>query len=287
MALADIAERQDISLSYLEQLFAKLRRGGLVTSVRGPGGGYRLSRPSAELRIADIIVAVDEPIAATRCKTGSAKGCTKTGARCVTHDLWEELGQQIHVFLSSVSLADVVEKRVLGRARPCNDVGDAEKSRSGLSTPCIICDHNATSPLRPEAGTRCCARWPSAAIRRRCMRRAARRARWSKRRASRWPRWSGAKPEQVIFTSGATESNALALAGAVEGALTNGDKPSASPACSFPPSSIVRCCKTAAALAERAPGCGSNSFPSPRTAWWIPKRCACCCAKARAAPWSR
>ena len=126
VALADIAERQEISLSYLEQLFAKLRRGGLVTSVRGPGGGYRLSRPSAEVRIADIIVAVDEPIAATRCKTGSAKGCTKSGARCVTHDLWEELGQQIHVFLSSVSLADVVEKRVLGRAKPCNDVGSSD-----------------------------------------------------------------------------------------------------------------------------------------------------------------
>ena len=122
LALADIAQRQDISLSYLEQLFAKLRRGGLVTSVRGPGGGYRLSRPSNELRIADIIVAVDEPLTATRCKPGSAKGCTKTGARCVTHDLWEELGQQIHVFLSSVSLADVVEKRVLGRAKPCNDM---------------------------------------------------------------------------------------------------------------------------------------------------------------------
>ena len=126
VALADIAQRQDISLSYLEQLFAKLRRGGLVTSVRGPGGGYRLARPSHDLRIADIIVAVDEPIAATRCKPGSSKGCTKTGARCVTHDLWEELGQQIHVFLSSVSLADVVERRVLGRARPCNDVGSAD-----------------------------------------------------------------------------------------------------------------------------------------------------------------
>jgi len=121
VALADIAERQDISLSYLEQLFAKLRRGGLVTSVRGPGGGYRLARSSSELRIADIIVAVDEPIAATRCRPNGSKGCTKTGARCVTHDLWEELGQQIHVFLSSVSLADVVERRVLGRSRPCND----------------------------------------------------------------------------------------------------------------------------------------------------------------------
>ena len=133
VALADIAERQDISLSYLEQLFAKLRRGGLVTSVRGPGGGYRLSRPSGELRIADIILAVDEPIAATRCKTGSAKGCTKTGARCVTHDLWEELGQQIHIFLSSVSLADVVEKRVLGRSKPCNDINAALESETAAA----------------------------------------------------------------------------------------------------------------------------------------------------------
>lgn len=120
VALADIAARQEISLSYLEQLFAKLRRGGLVKSVRGPGGGYRLSRSPAELRISDIILAVDEPIAATRCEAGSTKGCTASGARCMTHDLWEELGRQIHVFLSSVSLADVVEKRVLGKARPCD-----------------------------------------------------------------------------------------------------------------------------------------------------------------------
>jgi len=119
VSLADVAQRQEISLSYLEQLFAKLRRGGLVRSVRGPGGGYRLSRSANEIRVADIIVAVDEPISATRCKTGSPTGCTSTGHRCVTHDLWEELGRQIHVFLSSVSLADVVEKRVLGRARPC------------------------------------------------------------------------------------------------------------------------------------------------------------------------
>src|SRR6201996_4685957 len=128
VSLADIAERQEISLSYLEQLFAKLRRGGLVTSVRGPGGGYRLSRPSAEVRIADIIVAVDEPMTATRCRPGSPKGCTGTTTRCVTHDLWEELGQQIHVFLSSVSLADVVERRVLGRTRPCD--GQANDNRA-------------------------------------------------------------------------------------------------------------------------------------------------------------
>jgi Rrf2 family iron-sulfur cluster assembly transcriptional regulator len=117
VSLAEIARRQEISLSYLEQLFAKLRKGNLVKSVRGPGGGYRLARPAGELRIADIIIAVDEPISATRCKEGSPKGCTGTSGRCVTHDLWEELGRQIHVFLASVSLADVVEKRVLGRAR--------------------------------------------------------------------------------------------------------------------------------------------------------------------------
>jgi len=117
VSLADIAERQEISLSYLEQLFAKLRRGGLVSSVRGPGGGYRLSRPSDDVRIADIIMAVDEPISATRCRSNCAKGCASQGARCITHDLWEELGRQIHVFLSSVTLADVVEKRVLGRAQ--------------------------------------------------------------------------------------------------------------------------------------------------------------------------
>ena len=154
MALADIAARQDISLSYLEQLFAKLRRGGLVASVRGPGGGYRLSRTADELRIADIIMAVDEPIAATRCKTGSTKGCTKSGARCVTHDLWEELGQQIHVFLSSVSLADVVERRVLGRAKPCNEMACNDMESAEVRGRRIVMhylDHNATSPLRPES----------------------------------------------------------------------------------------------------------------------------------------
>ena len=122
VSLAEIARRQEISLSYLEQLFAKLRRNALVKSVRGPGGGYRLSRPSGEVRIADIIMAVDEPMTATRCRPGSPKGCTGTTTRCVTHDLWEELGRQIQVFLSSVSLADVIEKRVLGRTRPCDDL---------------------------------------------------------------------------------------------------------------------------------------------------------------------
>ena len=116
VALADVAARQEISLPYLEQLFGKLRRGGLVKSVRGPGGGYLLSRDSDEVRVADIILAVDEPIKATRCSNGSPEGCKSNKSRCLTHDLWEELGNQIYNYLSSVSLADVAHKRVLGRS---------------------------------------------------------------------------------------------------------------------------------------------------------------------------
>ena len=114
IALADVAERQEISLSYLEQLFGKLRRGGLVNSVRGPGGGYLLAFAAADTRISDIILAVDEPIKATRCTPGSPAGCTGNKSRCLTHDLWEELGNKIYLYLNSVSLADVVDKRVLG-----------------------------------------------------------------------------------------------------------------------------------------------------------------------------
>jgi len=114
VCLADVAERQEISLSYLEQLFAKLRRGGLVKSVRGPGGGYLLAHHRDRTRIADIILAVDEPIHAIRCKPGATIGCRGDRSRCLTHDLWEELSNQIHLYLSSVSLGDVCEKRVLG-----------------------------------------------------------------------------------------------------------------------------------------------------------------------------
>ena len=117
ITLADVADRQEISLSYLEQLFAKLRRGGLVRSVRGPGGGYLLVFPSDEIRISDIIHAVDEPIRVTRCEPGSATGCLSGRSRCLTHDLWSELGHQIHLYLSSVTLNDVSKGRVLGTAR--------------------------------------------------------------------------------------------------------------------------------------------------------------------------
>ena len=117
VALADIAERQEISLSYLEQLFGGLRRGGLVNSVRGPGGGYLMARSQNDMRIADIILAVDEPIKATRCSPGSPTGCHTSKGRCLTHDLWEELGNQIYLYLSAVTLGDVCERRVLGTSR--------------------------------------------------------------------------------------------------------------------------------------------------------------------------
>jgi Rrf2 family iron-sulfur cluster assembly transcriptional regulator len=114
VCLADIAERQEISLPFLEQLFAKLRRSGLVKSVRGPGGGYLLVHHRDDTRIADIILAVDEPIHAVRCTPGAATGCRIDRSRCLTHDLWEELSNQIHLYLNSVSLGDVCERRILG-----------------------------------------------------------------------------------------------------------------------------------------------------------------------------
>jgi Rrf2 family iron-sulfur cluster assembly transcriptional regulator len=124
VALADIAERQEISLSYLEQLFGRLRKGGLVKSVRGPGGGYLLSRPPIEMRISDIILAVDEPIQTTRCTPGSPAGCHNNKGRCLTHDLWEELGNQIYLYLSSVTLEQVCQRQVLGTSGLFRDAAD-------------------------------------------------------------------------------------------------------------------------------------------------------------------
>ena len=108
IALADIAERQGISLSYLEQLFARLRRCGLVSSCRGPGGGYRLGRDARDIAVVDVICAVDEPVDATRC--GGLENC-QGEERCLTHDLWQDLSQQIHRFLSDIDLARLVERR--------------------------------------------------------------------------------------------------------------------------------------------------------------------------------
>ena len=125
VALADIADRQEISLSYLEQLFGRLRKGGLVKSVRGPGGGYLLARPTQQTRVSDIILAVDEPIQTTRCAPGSPAGCHNHKGRCLTHDLWEELGNQIYLYLSSVSLTDVVERKLLGTSGMFHGGGSA------------------------------------------------------------------------------------------------------------------------------------------------------------------
>jgi Rrf2 family iron-sulfur cluster assembly transcriptional regulator len=115
--LAEIATRQEISLSYLEQLFSKLRRAGLVKSVRGPGGGYRLAFGTESIRISDVIHAVDEPIKVTRCDPERREECLSKHSRCLTHDLWVELGRQIDLFLSSVTLEDVCEGRVLDTSR--------------------------------------------------------------------------------------------------------------------------------------------------------------------------
>jgi len=106
--LAGISERQKISLSYLEQLFGKLRRRHLVESVRGPGGGYHLARDAAGITVADIIRAVEEPIDSTQC--GGRENC-RENQRCMTHDLWEELNSTVQGFLAGVSLANLVAQQ--------------------------------------------------------------------------------------------------------------------------------------------------------------------------------
>jgi len=107
VTLADIAKRQGISLSYLEQLFAKLRRSGLVDSVRGPGGGYNLAMEPNKISVAEIIVAINENIDATRC--GGEKNC-HGDETCLTHQLWEDLSTRIHEFLTGITLGDLVTK---------------------------------------------------------------------------------------------------------------------------------------------------------------------------------
>jgi Rrf2 family transcriptional regulator, iron-sulfur cluster assembly transcription factor len=128
VTLAGISERQKISLSYLEQLFGKLRRHGLVGSVRGPGGGYCLGRSMTEMSVADIILAVDEPIDATLC--GGKENC-HDDHRCMTHDLWAELNEHVFDFLGSVTLHDLVQKQKtrpvkMVRAKQAEDAGKAK-----------------------------------------------------------------------------------------------------------------------------------------------------------------
>ena len=108
VTLTEIATRQTISLSYLEQLFSRLRKAGMVKGVRGPGGGYKLSRVATEINIADIITAVDEPIDSTKCE---GKGDCQDGQSCLTHDLWMGLSDQIRNYLKGISLGELLERK--------------------------------------------------------------------------------------------------------------------------------------------------------------------------------
>ena len=125
VSLADISERQGISISYLEQLFAKLRRRQLVTSVRGPGGGYQINPDKGSIAVASVIDAVDESIDATRC---GGKGDCQGGDICLTHYLWSDLSDQIHQFLSNITLDDLVARR---------DIRDvAARQQAGMKQRC-------------------------------------------------------------------------------------------------------------------------------------------------------
>lgn len=117
VSLPEIAERQGLSVAYLEQLFAKLRRAGLVESARGVDGGYRLARAADAIPVGAIVEAVDEEIRTTACG-GASTGCRGDGARCLTHDLWEALGAEIERFLGAVTLDDIVAGRVAGKTAP-------------------------------------------------------------------------------------------------------------------------------------------------------------------------
>jgi Rrf2 family transcriptional regulator, iron-sulfur cluster assembly transcription factor len=123
VTLAGISERQKISLSYLEQLFGKLRRRELVESVRGPGGGYHLARDAGEVTVADIICAVEEPIDSTQC--GGRENCHDSH-RCMTHDLWEDLNTAVYGFLAGVTLRQLVERQ---RTKPVSLVRGHSKIR--------------------------------------------------------------------------------------------------------------------------------------------------------------
>jgi len=131
VSLNDISGRQGISLSYLEQLFAKLRRCGLVSSVRGPGGGYRLSREESEISIAQVVDAVNESMDATRCR---GKGDCQEGDQCLTHHLWQDLSSQIHDFLNDISIQDLVSRKEIREVAKRQD----ENAKSNVESDSLI-----------------------------------------------------------------------------------------------------------------------------------------------------
>jgi len=137
VTLAEISGRQKISLSYLEQLFGKLRRHHLVESVRGPGGGYCLARDLGEVSVADIILAVDEPMDATQC--GGEENC-KEGEKCLTHDLWAALNERIFDYLGSVSLRQLVDSQKVKQTAKDSGVAQVQDMREtvGKRTPTVV-----------------------------------------------------------------------------------------------------------------------------------------------------
>lgn len=128
VSLADISERQGISISYLEQLFSKLRKNELVSSVRGPGGGYRLSRDGNDIFVAQIIDAVDEKVDVTRC---AGNGNCQDGETCLTHDLWQDLSNQLHRFLSEISVQSLVDRAEIRKVADRQDRYQLERGRKG------------------------------------------------------------------------------------------------------------------------------------------------------------
>jgi Rrf2 family iron-sulfur cluster assembly transcriptional regulator len=132
VTLYQISLRQDISLSYLEQLFSRLRRQNLVSSTRGPGGGYSLSRTANQIAIAEIITAVDETVETTRC---NGAGNCQEGQRCLTHELWDDLSQQIYRFLNDITLANLMEEQVIQEVANRQDRKMSERPEVNLAIP--------------------------------------------------------------------------------------------------------------------------------------------------------
>lgn len=125
ITLSDIAQRQGISLSYLEQLFSRLRKKSLVSSVRGPGGGYSLGRDAAEIFVGEVITAVDENVDTTRCH--GAHNCQNNG-RCLTHDLWTDLSNQIYNYLNRISLQDLMDRQAVREVAARQDQPEVDLS---------------------------------------------------------------------------------------------------------------------------------------------------------------
>ncbi len=207
ICLGDIAQRQQLSLSYLEQLFAKLRRAGLVSSARGPGGGYRLARPADEIAIADIVGAVDEALRTTRCEAGSGGCMTAADSPACGRKVPDprpvgRTGRQIALFLGGLTLADVVEGRVCGAGG--QPAGPGGGLRWSTSTPM----HAAVAPgrRRSRAGG---VRHHRQSVLVHGAGRAARRIMEDAR--ERIAGCFGARPQDLVFTSGGTEADALAI----------------------------------------------------------------------------